>query len=205
MLTVTKLWYSLFGVCLSDVHWSVSILFLRVTVHWLFISLLSSETGCIIKIYLVVSYFHVDLGESLQWRFCDLKTLTVQIDIYLLLDQIYLINLCFRVICEVLVHNFTFLYWYLIFRITNLFLRENFSLFTILVWLAVYVEFMISFLWAFMFSPIKWMSCVKMCRTIALDWKILFTNASARAGYDTRSIFKRSFNRFEFRVFLLLD
>ena len=34
---------------------------------------------------------------------------------------------------------------------------------------------------------------------------VLFTNPSARAGYDTRSIFKRSFNRFEFRVFLLLD
>ena len=33
----------------------------------------------------------------------------------------------------------------------------------------------------------------------------LFTNPSARAGYDTRSIFKAKFNRFEFRVFLLLD
>ena len=33
----------------------------------------------------------------------------------------------------------------------------------------------------------------------------IFTNPSARAGYDTRSIFKRSFNRFEFTVFLLLD
>ena len=32
---------------------------------------------------------------------------------------------------------------------------------------------------------------------------LLFTNPSALAGYDTRSIFK--FNRFEFRVFLLLD
>ena len=30
-------------------------------------------------------------------------------------------------------------------------------------------------------------------------------NPSARAGYDTRSIFKAEFNRFEFRVFLLLD
>ena len=28
----------------------------------------------------------------------------------------------------------------------------------------------------------------------------IFTNPSAWAGYDTRSIFKRSFNRFEFRV-----
>ena len=30
-------------------------------------------------------------------------------------------------------------------------------------------------------------------------------NPSARAGYDTRSIFWAEFNRFEFRVFLLLD
>ena len=30
-------------------------------------------------------------------------------------------------------------------------------------------------------------------------------NPSARAGYDTRSIFQAEFNRFEFRVFLLLD
>ena len=35
---------------------------------------------------------------------------------------------------------------------------------------------------------------------------IIFTNPSTRAGYDTRSIFfKTEFNRFEFRVFLLLD
>ena len=34
---------------------------------------------------------------------------------------------------------------------------------------------------------------------------LLFTNPSARAGYDTRSIFKRSLTGFEFRVFLLLD
>ena len=34
---------------------------------------------------------------------------------------------------------------------------------------------------------------------------IIFTNPSARAGYDTRSIFQAEFNRFEFRVFLLLD
>ena len=32
-----------------------------------------------------------------------------------------------------------------------------------------------------------------------------FPNPSARAGYDTRSIFEAEFNRFEFRVFLLLD
>ena len=31
---------------------------------------------------------------------------------------------------------------------------------------------------------------------------VLFTNPSARAGYDTRSIFKRSLTGFEFRVFL---
>ena len=30
-------------------------------------------------------------------------------------------------------------------------------------------------------------------------------NPSARAGYDTRSIFKVEFSRFEFRLFLLLD
>ena len=30
-------------------------------------------------------------------------------------------------------------------------------------------------------------------------------NPSAQAGYDTRSIFYAEFNRFEFRVFLLLD
>ena len=34
---------------------------------------------------------------------------------------------------------------------------------------------------------------------------VLFTNPSARAGYDTRSIFKQSLTGFEFRVFLLLD
>ena len=34
---------------------------------------------------------------------------------------------------------------------------------------------------------------------------ILFTDPSARAGYDTGSIFEVEFNRFEFRVFLLLD
>ena len=36
-------------------------------------------------------------------------------------------------------------------------------------------------------------------------YKVLFTNPSARAGYDTRLIFKRSLTGFEFRVFLLLD
>ena len=30
-------------------------------------------------------------------------------------------------------------------------------------------------------------------------------NPSAQAGYDTRSIIQAEFNRFEFRVFLLLD
>ena len=30
-------------------------------------------------------------------------------------------------------------------------------------------------------------------------------NPSARAGYDTRSIFEVDFNMFEFRVFLILD
>ena len=34
---------------------------------------------------------------------------------------------------------------------------------------------------------------------------IIFTNPSAHAGYDTRSIFKRSLTGFEFRVFFLLD
>ena len=38
-----------------------------------------------------------------------------------------------------------------------------------------------------------------------IKWEVLFTNPSARAGYDTRSIFKRSLTGFEFRVFLLLD
>ena len=33
----------------------------------------------------------------------------------------------------------------------------------------------------------------------------LFTDPSARVGYDTRSIFKQSLTGFEFRVFLLLD
>ena len=33
----------------------------------------------------------------------------------------------------------------------------------------------------------------------------IFTNPSARAGYDTRSIVKRSLTGFKFRVFLLLD
>ena len=43
------------------------------------------------------------------------------------------------------------------------------------------------------------------CRTAIRLRKVLFTNPSARAGYDTRSIFKRSLTGFEFRVFLLLD
>ena len=34
---------------------------------------------------------------------------------------------------------------------------------------------------------------------------IIFTNPSARAGCDSRSIFKPSLTGFEFRVFLLLD
>ena len=38
-----------------------------------------------------------------------------------------------------------------------------------------------------------------------LNGMVLFTNPSARVGYDTRSIFKRSLTGFEFRVFLLLD
>ena len=39
-----------------------------------------------------------------------------------------------------------------------------------------------------------------------VSYLILFTNPSARAGYDTRLIFfKAEFNRFEFRVVLLLD
>ena len=33
----------------------------------------------------------------------------------------------------------------------------------------------------------------------------IYQPPSALARYYTRSIFKRSFNRFEFRVFLLLD
>ena len=37
---------------------------------------------------------------------------------------------------------------------------------------------------------------------ICTDTLIIFTNPSARAGYDTRSIFKRSLTGFEFRVFL---
>ena len=41
--------------------------------------------------------------------------------------------------------------------------------------------------------------------TRACHIEVLFTNPSARAGYDTRSIFKRSLTGFEFRVFLLLD
>ena len=38
-----------------------------------------------------------------------------------------------------------------------------------------------------------------------IEYMVLFTNPSAQAGYDTRSIFKRSLTGFEFRVFLLLD
>ena len=39
---------------------------------------------------------------------------------------------------------------------------------------------------------------------IIIVGKVLFTNPSAQAGYDTRSIFKRSLTGFEFRVFLLV-
>ena len=42
----------------------------------------------------------------------------------------------------------------------------------------------------------------KMCLEIIC---ILFTNPSARAGYDTSSIFLAEFNRFEFNVFLHQD
>ena len=44
-------------------------------------------------------------------------------------------------------------------------------------------------------------------KSVVISWcnQVLFTNPSARAGYDTRSIFKRSLTGFEFRVFLLLD
>ena len=45
---------------------------------------------------------------------------------------------------------------------------------------------------------------IKLVIKPIMRWYYL-PNPSARAGYDTRSIFKRSFNRFEFRVFLLLD
>ena len=38
-----------------------------------------------------------------------------------------------------------------------------------------------------------------------LVYHIIFTIPSGRAGYDTRSIFLVEFNRFEFRVFLLID
>ena len=41
--TETKFSYSSFGVCLSDVSWKVSNLFLTVNVYWLLISLLVSE------------------------------------------------------------------------------------------------------------------------------------------------------------------
>ena len=37
------------------------------------------------------------------------------------------------------------------------------------------------------------------------DGSTYLPNPSARAGYDTRSVFKRSLTGFEFRVFLLLD
>ena len=36
-------------------------------------------------------------------------------------------------------------------------------------------------------------------------WVVLFTNPSARAGYDTRSIFKRSLTGLNSEFFLLLD
>ena len=38
-----------------------------------------------------------------------------------------------------------------------------------------------------------------------LHWLSYLPNSSAREGYDTRSIFKRSLTGFEFRIFLLLD
>ena len=44
-----------------------------------------------------------------------------------------------------------------------------------------------------------------LLKEISVVNKVLFTNPSARVGYDTRSIFKRSLTGFEFRVFLLLD
>ena len=46
---------------------------------------------------------------------------------------------------------------------------------------------------------------VVFCDKYFFLFMVLFTNPSARAGYDTRSIFKRSLTGFEFRVFLLLD
>ena len=59
--------------------------------------------------------------------------------------------------------------------------------------------------------PVKVLSMYQMVPVTVLPidqiltLKVLFTNPSARAGYDTRSIFKRSLTGFEFRVFLLLD
>ena len=46
---------------------------------------------------------------------------------------------------------------------------------------------------------VKWVSCI-------LRYPVYpCISLSARAGCDTRSIFEADFNRFEFRVFFLLD
>ena len=53
--------------------------------------------------------------------------------------------------------------------------------------------------------------CALYILIVQIQWNIyiyihiIFTNPSARAGYDTRSIFKWSLTGFEFRVFLLID
>ena len=48
---------------------------------------------------------------------------------------------------------------------------------------------------------------IKIFKNLFLIFKrfIIFTNPSAWAGYNKRSIFEVEFNRFEFRVFFLLD
>ena len=114
---VTMFLYSSFEVCLSDVTWRVSNLFLKITVYLL----LMSQTSHIIKLYLFVSYFCFDPGEFLLRWFCDQKIFpqkknilhTSQHDLSNLVYK-YIIELWFWVIC-VGVNSLLFRFWNLMF------------------------------------------------------------------------------------------
>ena len=102
---ITKISNSSFGVCGSDVSWSVSNLFYTVNIYSLLIFLLESENllQCVV---LTVSYFYIDLGVYFYWddsvigiySFKRGVCLIVHRIIYPLLVYKCIISLCFTVI-----------------------------------------------------------------------------------------------------------
>ena len=69
---VTKFSNASFGICISDVSWRLSNLFLTLTVSGLYISLLASENRSYHK-NLPISYFCKGSSELLRKPFCDQK------------------------------------------------------------------------------------------------------------------------------------